>query len=86
MGQPPPRLKMAIGRPENQTQGVVMDPIVVANKVQSLAIDRSVGLYRQPVAWRNLQVRAMSRDFRWRRSAARYRALYATLTGRDHGQ
>lgn len=68
----------------HQGTGFVFDRPAAADFAR--AIDRAVGLYRQPVAWRKLQVRAMSRDFRWTRSAARYRALYATLACRDHGQ
>lgn len=68
----------------HQGTGFVFDRPAAADF--SHAIDRAVRLYREPVAWRKLQAQAMSQDFRWRRSAARYRALYATLTGRDHGQ
>lgn len=47
------------------------------------AIERACGHYREPVAWRALQTRAMRQDFRWRRPAERYFGLYAELAGRD---
>lgn len=43
------------------------------------AIERAIKLYRSPVAWRGMQKRAMRQDFRWMRSAQRYRALYREL-------
>ena len=47
------------------------------------AVERAVGLYREPTVWRKLQVRAMSQDFRWRCSAQRYRDLYAQLLSKE---
>jgi len=44
------------------------------------AIDRACRLYREPVAWRAMQIRAMKQDFRWQRSAKRYLDLYRTLS------
>jgi starch synthase len=47
------------------------------------AIERACGNFREPVAWRAMQTRAMRQDFRWRRPAERYLGLYAGLAGRD---
>jgi starch synthase len=40
------------------------------------ALDRALSIYRQPVVWRKMQRRAMSRDFGWKCSAQRYLELY----------
>lgn len=45
------------------------------------AIDRALALHRQPLTWRRLQLQAMSRDFSWNRSAARYIGLYRRILG-----
>ncbi|WP_052341178.1 glycogen synthase GlgA [Salinarimonas rosea] len=42
-------------------------------------VRRALGLYRQPLAWRRLQERAMAQDFCWARPAAAYRAVYDEL-------
>jgi len=42
-------------------------------------LDRALALYEQPIAWRKMQRRAMSRDFGWSVSARRYLALYRKL-------
>lgn len=42
-------------------------------------LDRAVALYDQPIAWRKMQRRAMSRDFGWDVSARRYLSLYRQL-------
>ncbi|MBI1220946.1 MAG: glycogen synthase GlgA [Rhodobacteraceae bacterium] len=47
------------------------------------AIGRACALFREPVAWRAMQSRAMLHDFSWRRSAERYRSLYVELADRD---
>jgi starch synthase len=44
------------------------------------AIDRAAAFYREPLAWRRLQLSAMKQDFSWNRSAAEYLALYESLT------
>jgi starch synthase len=46
------------------------------------AVDRAIALYRQPLAWRHVQLRAMAEDFGWDRSAGRYLALYRETTGK----
>jgi starch synthase len=45
-------------------------------------IERALALFRQPLAWRKLQLRAMTQDFSWRRSAECYLALYLDLVER----
>ncbi len=40
------------------------------------AVDRALGLYRNPHAWRSLVVRAMQADFSWERAAAAYEGVY----------
>jgi starch synthase len=47
------------------------------------AVRRACALYRDRLAWRAMQGRAMRRDFRWRRSAERYLAEYVSLARRD---
>ncbi|HEY4682725.1 MAG TPA: glycogen synthase GlgA [Candidatus Acidoferrales bacterium] len=39
----------------------------------------ALNLYRDPRAWRQLQLNAMSRDFSWQRSAEQYARLYESL-------
>ena len=39
-------------------------------------ISRALTLYREPLAWRRLQLQGMARDFRWQVSALKYLALY----------
>ncbi len=45
------------------------------------AIGRAVELYRQPLAWRRLQLQGMSRDFGWGASARAYLDLYRCAVG-----
>lgn len=45
-------------------------------------LDRALAFYAQPVIWRTMQERAMSREFGWRASARRYVALYRRLAPR----
>ncbi len=40
------------------------------------ALGRALALYREPLAWRRLQLQAMVQDFSWNASAAQYIALY----------
>jgi starch synthase len=42
---------------------------------------RAIGLYKQPLPWRKLQLSAMRQDFSWRSSAGHYAALYKSLLG-----
>ncbi|MDE2183257.1 MAG: glycogen synthase GlgA [Alphaproteobacteria bacterium] len=45
------------------------------------AVGRALALYREPLTWRRLQIQAMSQNFSWDASAAKYAALYSDLTG-----
>jgi starch synthase len=67
-------------RGDHQGTGFMFDRPAAADFAR--AVERAVDLYREPVAWTTLQLRAMSQDFRWRRSAQRYRDLYAQLLGK----
>lgn len=49
------------------------------------AVERALDLYAQPILWRKLQLRAMTRDFGWKRSARRYRAIYQKIA-EEHPQ
>ncbi len=44
------------------------------------AILRAVAFYREPLAWRRLQLNDMKQDFGWHRSANAYLSLYQSLT------
>lgn len=44
------------------------------------AIERALGFYREPLAWRRLQLADMKQDFGWHHSAGQYLALYNTLS------
>ena len=47
---------------------------------------RACAFYREPLAWRRLQLSAMKQDFSWDRSAHQYLFLYETLTStKVHG-
>ena len=43
-------------------------------------VQRALQLYRQPIAWRKIQMCAMRQDFGWKRPAQAYSDLYRTLT------
>lgn len=45
------------------------------------AIDHALALYHQPPVWRQLQRQAMSQDFSWSASAAKYIELYRQMLG-----
>jgi starch synthase len=49
----------------------------------SNAIVRACFRFKHSAVWREMQTRAMRQDFRWRRSAERYHALYRDLTQHD---
>ncbi len=48
-------------------------------------IQRAVTLYRRPIQWRKVQLRAMHEDFSWRTSARQYASLYGAVTTRYGG-
>ncbi len=43
------------------------------------AVERAVQLWQDPAGWRRMQCNAMAADVSWRRSAARYAALFRAL-------
>ena len=43
------------------------------------AAERALALYREPVRWRRMMRRAMTRDFSWQEAARHYLALYRAL-------
>ena len=45
------------------------------------AVDGALALHRQPLSWRRLQRQAMSQDFSWDKSAAKYVELYRQTLG-----
>jgi starch synthase len=47
----------------------------------TMAIDRALALYREPLTWRRLQLHAMAQDFSWNASAAKYADLYHAVSG-----
>jgi starch synthase len=46
------------------------------------ALSRALAAFRNPPAWKSLQVRGMKTDVSWKTSAAEYAALYRTLAAR----
>lgn len=42
-------------------------------------VERALALYRQPVAWRKVQLQAMAQDFGWEKPAHCYLSLYRSL-------
>jgi Ca2+-binding EF-hand superfamily protein len=42
-------------------------------------IKRALSSYRQQEVWKKLQQNAMSQDFSWEKSAARYEEIYTSL-------
>lgn len=45
------------------------------------AVSRALALYREPLAWRRMQLAGMDIDFGWQRSASQYISLYEELSG-----
>jgi starch synthase len=62
-----------------QATGFVFDDCSVTALVQ--CVRRALELYRQPIAWRTMQMTAMRQDFGWSRSAKSYAKLYRELVG-----
>jgi starch synthase len=44
------------------------------------AVERALALFRQPAAWKSLQLAGMAQDYTWSESARRYLDLYGALT------
>ena len=57
--------------------GFVFSPLNPATFLA--AITRAITLYRDKNVWQSLQLNGMQRDFSWKKSAAEYRALYASV-------
>lgn len=57
--------------------GIVFDDAESA--ALGAAVDRALGLYRDPAAWRRLALTGMRQDFSWKRSAGEYLRLYETV-------
>ena len=57
--------------------GFVFSPLNPATFLA--AIIRATTLYRDKNVWRSIQLNGMQRDFSWKKSAAEYRALYASV-------
>ena len=51
----------------------------VTRPALEMAIERTLALWRDPAAWRRLQLRAMACDVGWTRPARRYATLYRDL-------
>jgi len=45
------------------------------------SLRRALRIFREPLTWRRLQMRAMGRDFSWDTSANKYLSIYRNLTG-----
>ena len=45
----------------------------------SISVERALTSYRQPIAWRKLQLAGMRQDFSWQRSASTYLDLYRAV-------
>jgi len=50
-------------------------------EAMNAALSRALGLYREPLTWRRLQLQAMAQDFSWSASASKYAALYSAVCG-----
>ena len=57
--------------------GFVFSPLNPATFLA--AVTRAITLYRDKNVWQSLQLNGMQRDFSWKKSAAEYRALYASV-------
>ena len=57
--------------------GFVFSPLNPATFLA--AIMRATTLYRDKNVWQSIQLNGMQRDFSWKKSAAEYRALYASV-------
>ena len=64
---------------DEETTGFAFSGASLDDMLSCLA--RAIATFRQPVAWRRVQRRAMRQDFGWRRPAQEYLQLYRTLAG-----
>jgi starch synthase len=67
---------------EDGVTGFLFDDYTAEDFVR--AIVRAIDQYQEPVGWRHMQQEAMTRDFGWEQSAARYLGVYrrAMVVGR----
>lgn len=71
-----------VSSPDRAATGFVFENVDSAGLLG--AIERALALYKEPLAWRRLQLKGMSEDFGWAASAERYAALYHQTTGIDY--
>jgi starch synthase len=64
---------------ENEATGFVFEDASLDGLLGG--VRRALALYREPLAWRRLQLRGMAQDFSWSASAAKYAALYSEASG-----
>jgi starch synthase len=64
---------------DHTATGFVFDQATVESMISALT--RALTLYREPLQWRLLQLQAMTREFSWETSAAKYMALYQEVSG-----
>lgn len=64
---------------DHTATGFVFDEATTESMISALS--RALALYREPLQWRLLQLQAMTREFSWDTSAAKFMALYEDLTG-----
>jgi starch synthase len=62
---------------EGTANGFLFEPPTTSELIESAR--RAHELYRQPIAWRKMQVCAMRQDFGWHRAAEVYADLYRSL-------
>ncbi len=61
----------------NTATGIVFDGASPGTLIE--AIKRTLMLYSQPEAWKQLQIRGMQKDFSWKKSAQQYVELYEQI-------
>lgn len=69
----------ALSLPDRTATGFAFDETSLDGLMQ--AVRRALALYREPLAWRRLQLDAMAQDFSWNASAHRYADLYNEVCG-----
>jgi starch synthase len=68
---------------DHTATGFVFDAATTESMIHALS--RALALFREPLQWRLLQLQAMTREFSWDTSAAKFMALYEDLTGTTSG-
>lgn len=64
---------------DHTATGFVFDNPTTESMISALS--RALTLFHEPLQWRLLQLQAMTREFSWDTSAAKFMALYADVTG-----